>query len=424
MEATLQGIFTACFAQYAQRQRMSLRMHRAAQAIMRCRTAALGGHVQQCPDGHMSRMQYHSCRHRSCPCCSALPKARWVEAQQARLLACDHYHVVFTLPHELLELWSWNRALCVDALFRAARDTLITLLADTRHLGALPGIVMALHTWGRTLNRHPHVHCLVTGGGLAEDGTWREARSGYLLPVDVVKRVYKGKLLSRLWDALKADALSLPQGQTRDDLERLLKAVGKKAWNVRLQERYPHGRGVMLYLSRYVKGGPISDRRLLSADTTWTRFGYKDHADGKRKVMQLPTERFMARVLWHVPVDGQHTVRQYGLYAHQAGPKRARCRAQLGQAPEKARMAPLEWQAFVQQFGENAAATCPDCGKALVRGASFRAARRQNSLYKGGSGGNVQHDVGPNAPVEPREGGPPVDAYAASFFFGAGASVN
>lgn len=424
MEATLQGIFTACFAQYARRQRMPLRMHRAAQAIMCCRTAALGGHLQQCPDGHMSRMQYHSCRHRSCPCCSALPKARWVEAQQARLLACDHYHVVFTLPHELLELWSWNRAWCADALFRAARDTLVTLLRDERHLGALPGIVMALHTWGRTLNRHPHVHCLVTGGGLSDTGAWRNVRGGYLLPVAVVKRVYKGKLLSRLWAALKAGDLSLPAGQTRADVERLLKGIGKKAWNVRLQERYPHGRGVMLYLSRYVKGGPISNRRLLSADASWTRYGYKDTADGKHKVMRLSTEQFMARVLWHVPVDGQHTVRQYGLYAHRAGPKRAVCRAQLGQAPEPARIAPLEWQAFVQQFGENAAATCPDCGRALVRGASYRAARRQNSLYKVSCGGNVQQGVGPNAPVVPRESGPPAENGVPSFFFGAGASVN
>ena len=220
MRATLQGILTDRFAQYAQSRQLPLRVHRAAQAIMQCRTEALGGHIQHCPDGHVARVQHHSCRHRSGPACSALAKARWVEGQQARLLACDHHHVVFTLAHELLELWSWNRAWFVDALFRAVRDTLMTLLADERHLGALPGIVMALNTWGRTMNRHPHIHCLVTGGGLIDARQWQAVRGEYLLLVRVVKAFYKGKLLGRLRAALKEGTLTPPAGQTREQMAR------------------------------------------------------------------------------------------------------------------------------------------------------------------------------------------------------------
>ena len=424
MTVTLQGIFTDHFASYAQRHRIPLRTHRAAQAIMQCRTAAMGGHYQQCPEGHLQRVQYHSCRHRSCPCCSALPKARWVDAQQARLLACDHYHVVFTLPHELLELWAWNRAWCVDALFQAVRDTLMTLLADTRHLGALPGIVMALHTWGRTLSRHPHLHCLVTGGGLTEGGDWRGVQRGYLLPVRVVKSLYKGKLLALFWGALQDGSLVLPTGQSHETVEHVFKAIGKKVWNVRLQERYAHGRGVMLYLSRYVKGGPISERRLLSADDKTTCFGYTDHTDGKPKVMRLSTDQFLQRVLWHVPVAGQHTIRQYGLYAHQARPKRAQCRTQLGQDEEKTQIGALEWPEFLKQFGEVDVSKCPDCGKPLVRGPMIVKRRSENSIYKVCGGGTVQQDVRPNAPGATKGVGPPGLNAVAGFFFGARASVN
>ncbi len=424
MEATLQRIFTERFAHYAHGRKLPLRAQRAAQSIMQCRTAALGGHVQQCPDGHISRVQYHSCRHRSCPCCSALPKARWAEAQQARLLACDHYHVVFTLPHELLDLWSWNLAWFVDALFQSVRGTLMTLLADDRHLGALPGIVMALHTWGRTLNRHPHIHCLVTGGGLSDNGQWQSVQRGYLLPVRAVKALYKGKLLARLWDALKDGTLALPKDQSREAVERLLKAIGKKEWNVRLQERYAHGRGVMLYLSRYVKGGPISDRRLISSDTHETSFRYKDHTDGRSKVMRLSTDQFLGRVLWHVPEDGQHTLRQYGLYAHQARPKRALCRAPLGQADEKESIEPMEWQDFMNQFGDTERAHCPDCGKVLVRGPTLARVQNENSLSKECGSGYVQQDVRLNDPIAPAGLGPPTMNGVPLFFFGGGSSVN
>src|SRR5262249_33419090 len=162
---------------------------RAACPIGQRRTAALGGHVQACPDGHVSRIWYNSCRHRSCPQCAYLQTERWLVLQRARLLACDHYHVIFTLPHDLNPLWLANVPLMTTVLFQAVRDTLCTLLADPKYLGAQPGIIAALHTWSQTLMLHPHIHCLVTGGGLTPMGQWVAVRNGFLLPARVVMAV-------------------------------------------------------------------------------------------------------------------------------------------------------------------------------------------------------------------------------------------
>ena len=407
MEASLQGIFASCFTHYAEGRRLSLRAHKAAQAIINCRTSELGGHVQRCPDGHVTRVQYNSCRHRSCPRCAALPKARWCEAQQARLLACDHFHVVFTLPHELLELWLLNRSWFIDALFQSCRDTLMTLQKDTRYLGAEPGIVMSLHSWGRTLSLHPHIHCLVTGGGLTPASHWKAVRGGYLLPVRVVKALYKGKLLARLWAALQSDVLRLPKGGSYMQVARLLKAVGRKAWNVRLQERYAHGRGVMRYLARYVKGGPIRDRRVLTADARSVCFRYTDHRDGRSKTLRLATEHFITRVLWHVPEPGQHTIRHYGLYSHKARPKRALCRAQLGQAPESEEIEPMDWQRFMDECGAKDKGCCPTCGKRLVGMLPFGARRNTNSIARSQRDCLVQQGVQVGAPTWLLGTGPP-----------------
>jgi len=408
MEATVQQIFQHHFARFQLEHSLAYKHYQAANALMQCRTAAMGGHVQRCPDGHEQRIQYHSCKHRSCPLCNALPKAQWVEKQKTRLLRCDHYHVVFTLPHELLDLWRYNTHWFTHAFFSVCRDTLMTLLKDERHLGALPGILMSMHTWGRTLNLHPHIHCLVTGGGLTVGGEWKPVKHDFLLPVRVVKALYQGKLLARLWAAIKAGDLTLPPSYTPQAIERLLRQLGKKPWNVRLQERYAHGKGVMLYLARYVKGGPLANPRIKSADVHHVCFRYKDHRDQRQKVMQLTTDHFVERLLWHVPEKGQHLIRHYGLYGHQAHAQRNRCRQQLGQAPEADKIKPLDWQQFWEQLKKPQKGLCSTCGKALRRGEKV-GARRKNSYNKTIDHGFVQQGVRPDAaPGLDLNKGPPI----------------
>jgi hypothetical protein len=330
---TMQSIFQQHFGAYAAAHRLPLHHHKAAAALMACRTAALGGHVQACPEGHEQRVWYNSCKHRSCPQCAYLQVEQWLATQQARLLACDHYHVVFTLPRELHELWRYNRRTFADLLFRAARDTLFTLLEDPRYLGATPGVIAALHTWGRTLCLHPHVHCLVTGGGWTAAGAWKPVRGGFLLPVRVVAALFRGKLLAALRQGLTRGTLWGPDATRPQVLQGELNRLGRVRWNVYLKERYPHGRGVVTYLGRYLKGGPIANPRLLAANTETVTFGYTDHRDGKRKAMTLSADAFLGRVLEHVPPPGSHGVRAYGLYAASKRARLDHARHALGQPP-------------------------------------------------------------------------------------------
>lgn len=402
MRPTLQGIFESHFARYAAGRKLPLRAQRAARAIVHCRTLALGGHIQRCPEGHVARVHYNACRHRSCPRCSGLARLRWAEAQAARLLDCEHYHVVFTLPHELIALWEYNRAGLNETLFRCARDTLIELCADTRFLGATPGLLMALHTWGRTLNPHPHVHCLVSGGGLTPAGDWKAVQNGYLLPVRVVKALYRGKMLAAIGRALEDDRLRLPAQDTQAHWARRLRALYQQNWNVHLAERYPHGHGVLRYLARYVKGGPIHEQRLQSANAQHVVFAYTDHHDSKQKRMQLATDAFIARVLWHAPELGQHSVRHYGLYANSANAKRSRARAHLGQLPS-APVPSANWQADLERLGAGDKTRCPRCKRPLIRGADLSRgnAFKQISLSNTVPGGFAQLAVEADTPTTP-----------------------
>lgn len=423
MAVTLQGIFRDHFDAFARQRKLPWRVLKAASAILRCRTPALGGQVQHCPHGHVAHIQYHSCRHRSCAQCSRLARAQWAERQAARLLACDHYHVVFTLPHELLALWAFNRAPMASLLFQAARETLLTLLADARFLGATPGILMALHTWGRTLNHHPHVHCLVSGGGLTPGGDWKAVHNGYLLPVRVVKALFRGKLLAHLQTGLRDRTLRLPPTMAPTDWARLLKRLYKENWNVCLTQRYPHGQGVVKYLARYVKGGPLGDSRLRAADAQRITFAYHDHRDGQPKCLTLTPPAFLARILWHVPEARQHTIRHAGLYATQRAALYARARAALRQA------APPDldtsWQAALTRQGLGDKTRCPRCGDRLVRGATLARTRTwdENSLVRDMPTGIAQPGVQADTPnvLSLSETGPP---HTSDIFLRGGVRLN
>jgi Putative transposase/Transposase zinc-binding domain len=302
-------------------------------AFMACRTALLGGHVQRCPEGHVSQVWYNSCRHRMGPQCAWLQVEGWLQKHKARLLACDHYHVIFTLPSELHGLWRFNERQMANILFRAVHETRVELLWDAKYLGAQVGIIAALHTWSQSLSLHPHLHCLVTGGGLSQANQWRSVRGGFLLPVRVVMAVYRGTLLWLIEQALGRGELVLPPEMTPRQWQHVRRKLGRVQWNVHIRERYAHGSGVLMSLARYLRGGPLSNRRLLSYANGEVRFGVRgrsEGASGASSAMRLSREAFLRRYLEHVPRPGLRRVRHYGLYAYTKSEALSISRAQVG----------------------------------------------------------------------------------------------
>ena len=365
MAATVQSILQDHFETFSASRHLPPPIHKAAHALMQCRTAVFGGHVQRGPDGHMARLWCNSCKHRCCPQCAAVQTERWLEQTKARLLGCAHYHVIFTIPHELNALWLRNPTVMPSLFFRCVRDTVMELLADEKYLGALPGLLLSLHTWGRTLPLHPHMHSLITAGGWTAEGTWRPTRKDYLLPIQVVNAVFRGKLLAAIRAVLERGELALPTDVSEQQLRNLLNKLGRQEWNVHIQTRYDHGAGVLTYLARYIRGGPMSNSRLLHADEDQVTFRYTDHRDGKDKTMTLPPQQFLQRFLLHVPEPGQHRVRYYGVYARGQQDVLNQCRQHVGQPPIEP-VEYLDWQTYCQRRGFAQRAQCPVCGKPLI----------------------------------------------------------
>ena len=369
MRCTMQDIFRAHYGEYEASHRMHSRQTRAASSISNCYTAQLGAHVLACPQGHFQQVQYHACRHRSCPRCAQQGVHDWAQAQLAQLLPCPHFHVIFTLPHELLKLWEFNRERLAQLLFDCVRLSLLELLHNPRHLGAMPGLLMSLHTWGRNLSHHPHVHCLLTAGGLDAQQQWRDSRPGFAVPLKPLQMVFRGKFLGGLGQLLSERGLALPPSLHEPHWRQLIGRLYKAHWNIEIRAPYAHGRGVALYLSRYVKGGPLPrDRPLEMRAHGNVRFSYTDHRDGRIKTMCLSALEFIERVLWHAPPKGQHTVRRAGLYAsaqrghHQIAKQRL-------QAPDAASKPPLTEAPTQANACPHASPppSCPHCQRPLVR---------------------------------------------------------
>lgn len=313
---------------------LPLHQRRAVDAIVGCRTERYGHTRYVCESGHGATDVAHSCHHRSCRVCAKRAQHQWVESQQARLLDCAHFHVIFTLPSTYRVLWKYNRDWMSKCLFEASRETLISVLGVTRFGGYEPGIIATLHTWGRQMNLHPHIHCLVTAGGLSSLGEWTDSGE-YLAPGRVLRQVYRAKVQAALKAGLRSGELVLPPSESVADVLRCIGQAYKVKWNVRVQTRYEHGKGVMLYLSRYIKGGPIRGAQVTRLDAQRITFRYRDHRDGRVKTRSERPMAFIARWLEHVPVVGTHTVRHFGLYAGASRRRRNRCRGQLGQGSAK-----------------------------------------------------------------------------------------
>lgn len=306
-------------------------------AIVRCRTAALGGHRDQCLRCGHEAISYNSCRNRHCPKCQGNARAKWLAARSSELLPVPYFHIVFTLPHELSALVLQNKRLLYDLLFRTSAATLLEVARDPKHLGADIGLLSVLHTWGQNLQHHPHVHCVVPAGGLALDGSgWIAASPRFFLPVRVLSRVFRGKFTAGLRQLFLHGKLqfhgSLQDLARPERFRQFLRQLFSKEWVVYAKPPFGGAEHVLNYLARYTHRVAISNHRLVSFKQDQVSFRWKDYAaGGKQKVMTVSTDEFLRRFLIHVLPKGLVRIRHFGLFANR---RRAasllRCREVLG----------------------------------------------------------------------------------------------
>ena len=361
MATTIQGILNVAYPAYAAKHRQPLHVLKAVSAMRRCRTGALGAHAVVCSNGHVLDVRANSCRHRSCPQCGWSKAAQWLEQWKTRLLPTTHFHVVFTLPDVLRNLWRWNRAAFANAFFQAASESLLQLLEQDRHLGARPGILMGLHTWGSALPLHPHLHCLVSAGGVRPDGRWQSTRANFLLWAPILRDVFRAKLIAALAELLRQGQLRCPPDIDELELRVLLHEAKQLTWHVRIEPPYAHGAGLVVYLARYLRGGPIKNHRLVEFCGPTVRFRYKQPRRAGRvkwRTMELPVQAFLERLFEHVPPSGLHVVRSYGLYAARERASRESIRSQL----QPSWLQPTPQISVASPNPES----CPRCGATLM----------------------------------------------------------
>ena len=310
----------------ANRGHVSLEQMKVMTAVERCRTAALGGHVARCENeacGHL-HIAYNSCRNRHCPKCQATAAQDWLEAREAELLPVGYFHVVFTLPAPIADIAFQNKRVVYDLLFKASAETMLTIAADPKHLGARIGITAVLHTWGSAMTHHPHVHMIVPGGGISLDGSkWISCRKTFLLSFSVLSQLFKRLFLEKLIKA-HDDRLLNFYGEhaglaDRVTFDAFLKPLRKLNWYVNIKDPFAGPEAVLAYLSRYTHRVAISNRRLVRVDADGVAFRYKDYRAGHRerwKTMTLTPHEFIRRFLSHVLPKGFHRIRHYGLFAN------------------------------------------------------------------------------------------------------------
>jgi Putative transposase/Transposase zinc-binding domain len=352
---------------HANRGHISLLQLKVMSAIESCRTAALGGHVARCEDCAYTTIAYNSCRNRHCPKCQGAAARQWMAAREAELLPIAYFHVVFTLPSAIGDIAYQNKAVVYDLLFKASSETMLTIAADPKHLGARIGITSVLHTWGSAMTHHPHLHMIVPGGGLSmDDSRWISCKPNFLLPVRILSKLFRRLMLEKLLAAHQAGSLRFSGAHAHltdaKAFTALLAPLSKKRWFVYAKRPFAGPKAVLAYLSRYTHRVAISNRRLIAVDQHSVTFkvkNYRIEGHGRYTTMTLDTGEFIRRFLIHVLPKGFHRIRHYGSFASgNRAETIARARELLGLATpvaeEKVEIDPAAAQVLAQ--------SCPRCG--------------------------------------------------------------
>lgn len=351
---------------------MAVRHLRTMRAIESCRTAELGGHVDQCDHCGASRISYNSCRNRHCPKCQSLERERWLEARQKDLLPTSYFHLVFTLPEALRPLALRNQKVVYNLLFKSCSESLIELGKDPKHLGAEIGFMAILHTWSQTLIDHPHLHCLVPAGGLSPDGKrWVPSRKGFFIPVKVLSSLFRGKFLDGLKKVYEAEKLRFPgqiqQFKEASAFKGFLTDLYHQEWVVYCKPPMKNPQKVMDYLGRYTHRVALSNDRLVKMEGDQVTFRWRDSEDGNKiKRITLKASEFIRRFLLHVLPDQFVKIRYYGILSHRSRKRKLLvCKKLLGVLTnQESQEVPKEtWQDLLTRITGVDPRACPHCGK-------------------------------------------------------------
>lgn len=363
----LQHVFSRFTEPFLASHSVHLEGVKAAQAIIHCRTSALGGHVDQCDSCQEVKVSYNSCRNRNCPKCGNLKKEQWIVDRTSELLPVPYFHTVFTLPHQLNPLFLAHPKGMYGLLFKAASETLSNLALDPKFLGAQIGVTMVLHTWGQNLSFHPHVHCIVPGGGLSSSGcSFVRSKKKFFIPVKVLSRMFRGKFLALLKKAFEQQKLrfageSLPYEEI-SSFSDLLDSLYEKDWVVYCKKPFKTPYHVVQYLSRYTHKTAIYNNRLVAMDEETVTFRYRDYKDdSKVKFMKLDAMAFMRRFMLHVLPSGFQRIRYYGFLSNCNRKTKLRNCLRLTQTPIKPKVKLTAKELILKLTGVDIS-ICPSCG--------------------------------------------------------------
>lgn len=373
MSVEVQDIIARYGSDYVQNHNVSIAQQQVLNALRSCRTNELGAHVDECDVCGFQKISYNSCRNRHCPKCQTFKKEKWLDVQKQYLLDIPYFHVVFTVPSELNPIIFQNQETCYNILFRATSETLLELCEDKRYLGAKPGITSILHTWGQNLLFHPHIHCVVTGGGLNEINRWVSSQKKFFLPVKVLSSKFRGKFLALLKSAPLHFYGSIDAYNEKDTLIRkVISPLYQKNWVVYCKRPFNGAEKVFDYLGRYTHRVAISNNRILSISDDKVTFAWRDYADHNRnKSMTVSAQEFIRRFLLHVLPKGFRKIRHYGILAAREKSDRIRLCKKLTHSHHRTEL--LTTQELLTRILGADFDCCPCCGTGhLSRASPFK----------------------------------------------------
>lgn len=372
MSYQIQDIFTAFYQDYLDEYGLNYGLDKVARAIIDCKTPALGGNINICDDCGASRIHYNSCRNRHCPCCQGLVKEKWIDKRKSEVVNAPYFHVIFTVPSELNPLFYVNQKLLYTLLYRASAETLTELSKDPRHLGAEIGFMSILHTWGQALSYHPHLHCVVLGGGLTKDLKFVTSKDNFLFPIRVVSRLFRGKFLDSLKALYHSNSLEFFERSLNDrnsyHFKELLSILYKKEWVPHIKGSFKGTSNVIEYLGRYTHKVAISNARILNVAPNGITFRVKDYKNNCNTTMTLTPVEFIRRFLMHVLPKGFVRIRHYGILSNRSKKVKLQiCRNLVKGHYQKPLLEGLSASDIIQKlFGVNVSC-CPNCGSHNVK---------------------------------------------------------